>query len=331
MAIHFFDAATVRARLDWATMIAALESALRAEVHAPVRINHSIEVPGQPAASLLLMPAWRVGDRIGVKLVTVFPGRQPRSVAAVYVLFDGMNGEPLASMDGEELTARRTAGASALAASRLARTDARHLVMVGAGRQSRGLIEAHRSVRSIDRVTIWSRTAAHAAQTAAACAGDGIPAQATTDLEAAVREADIVSCATLSTAPLVLGAWLRAGTHVDLVGAFKATMRETDDAVLQRADLIVVDDRAAALAEGGDIVQAMGSGAIAADEIAGDLRDLVRGAIAGRTSASQVTVFKSVGFALEDLAAADAVYGRRVDGDGAGAPQSSGAGPSGGQ
>lgn len=314
---RFYDAATIRSRLAWPTMIAALEAALRADVRAPVRVNHAIDVPGQPTASLLLMPAWRMGGRIGVKLVTVYPGKQPRSVAAVYVLFDAVNGDPLAFMDGEELTARRTAGASALAASRLARADARHLVMVGAGHQARGLIDAHRSVRPIDRVTIWSRTSAHAAATADACIADGVPARATTDLERAVREADIVSCATLSASPLVLGAWLQPGMHLDLVGAFKATMRETDDAALQRADRIVVDDRGAALAEGGDVVQAIASGAIAQADIAGDLRDLVAGVIAGRANAAQITVFKSVGFALEDLAAAEAVFdadGGRVEG-----------------
>jgi len=212
-------------------------------------------------------------------------------------------------VDGEELTARRTAGASALAAIHLARSNARHLVMVGAGRQSCGLIDAHLSVRALDRVTLWSRTAAHAAQAAADCAKDGLPVRTTTDLESAVRETDIVSCATLSTAPLVCGAWLRPGTHVDLVGAFRASMRETDDMVLQRADLIVVDDRAAALAEGGDVVQALQSGAIVPADIAGDLRDMVRGSIAGRTDSEQITVFKSVGFALEDFAVANAVYG----------------------
>jgi ornithine cyclodeaminase len=309
--MRFFDAAAIRARLDWPRMIAAIDTALRTDVHAPVRSAHTIEVPGLAAGSLLLMPAWQVGNRIGVKLVTVFPAKQPRAVAAVYVLFDGLNGDLLALMDGEELTAWRTAGSSALAASRLARTDSKHLVMVGSGRQSRGLIAAHRSVRPITRVTLWSRTAAHAVDAAARYASEGLPVQATTDLEAAVREADIVSCATLSTAPLIRGAWVRPGTHLDLVGAFRAHMRETDDAVMRRADLLVVDDLAAALAEGGDVVQALHSGAIIPADIAGDLRDLARGGIAGRTSEDQITVFKSVGFALEDLAAANAVY----DGD----------------
>jgi ornithine cyclodeaminase len=308
--MQFFDAATIRARLPWPRMLAALDEALRAEVHAPLRANHAIEVPGLPTASLLLMPAWRTGRHIGVKLVTVFPGnatRGERSVAAVYVVFDATSGMPIATLDGEELTARRTAGASAYAANRLARHDARRLVMVGAGRQCRGLIDAHRHVRSVDHVAIWSRTLAHAEQTAADCARAGIPAHATADLEQAVAGADIVSCATLSTSPLVLGRWLAPGTHVDLVGAFKRHMRETDDDAMRRADLIVVDDRQAALAEGGDVVQAIESGAIDARNVAADLRDLARGAHPGRTHDAQVTVFKSVGFALEDLAAAEAV------------------------
>jgi ornithine cyclodeaminase len=308
--MQFLDAATVRARLPWPQMLSALDEALRAEVHAPLRTHHTIEVPGGPAGLLLLMPAWRSGRHAGVKLVTVFPGNAARgkhSVAAVYLLLDATSGEPVAVLDGEELTARRTAGASAYAADKLARRDAHRLLMVGAGRQSRGLIDAHRSVRPIDDIVIWSRTAEHAGQTAEECARDGIPARATTDLEAAVSGADIVSCATLSTAPLVLGRWLMPGTHVDLVGAYSRTMRETDDAAMQRADLIVVDDRQAALAEGGDVVQAIASGAIAAGKVAADLRELARGAHPGRTRDDQITVFKSVGFALEDLAAAEAV------------------------
>jgi alanine dehydrogenase len=307
--MQFFDAAAVRARLPWPRLLAALDEALRVEVQVPLRINHGIEVPGLPAASLLLMPAWRTGRHIGVKLVTVFPGnaaRGERSVAALYVLFDATNGVPIATFDGEELTARRTAGASAYAANKLARRNARRLVMVGAGRQSRGLIDAHRYVRAIDEVVIWSRTLAHAEAKAAECARDGISAHATADLEAAVAAADIVSCATLSTSPLVLGRWLSPGTHLDLVGAFKRQMRETDDEAMTRADVIVVDDRQAALAEGGDIVQAIESGALSASDVSAELRDFARGTHPGRMRDDQITVFKSVGFALEDLAAAEA-------------------------
>jgi alanine dehydrogenase len=308
--MQFLDAATIRARLPWPRMLAALDEALLGEVHAPLRVNHAIGVPGQPTGSLLLMPAWRTGRHVGVKLVTVFPGnaaRGERSVAAVYVLFDANTGEPVATFDGEELTARRTAGASAYAARRLARGDAHRLLMVGAGRQCRGLIDAHRHVRPIDQVVVWSHTHAHAERTADECMRAGIPARAATDLEAAVAGADIVSCATLSTSPLVLGRWLAPGTHVDLVGAYQRHMRETDDAAMQRADLIVVDDRKAALAEGGDVVQAIASGAIDARKVVAELRDFARGTHPGRTRDDQVTVFKSVGFALEDLAAAEAV------------------------
>ncbi len=309
--MHHFDAEAVRARLPWPRMLAALDEVLRADVHAPLRAHHAIDVPGEPSASLLLMPAWRTGRHMGVKLVTAFPGnaaRGERSVAAVYVLFDATNGVPLAMLDGEELTARRTAGASAYAADRLARRDARRMVMVGAGRQCRGLIDAHRHVRSIDHVTIWSRTLAHAERAATECVRDGIPAHATADLEAAVRDADVVSCATLSSLPLVLGSWLKPGTHVDLVGAYKRTMRETDDEAMRRADVIVVDRREGALVEGGDVTQAIASGAISAADVVAELRDFARGAHPGRTRDDQITVFKSVGFALEDLAAAEAVF-----------------------
>ena len=291
-------------------MLAALEEALRGEVEAPLRASHRIVVPSQPSATLLAMPAWRSGRRVGVKLVTVFPGnadRGRRSVAAIYVLFDANDGTPIALLDGEELTARRTAGASAYAASKLARSDARHLVMVGAGRMARPLIDAHRHVRPIERVSIWSRTGDHARATAAACVSEGIAAKPIADLAAAIAEADIVSCATLATTPLVRGEWLRPGVHVDLIGAFRKDMRESDDRVMQRADLIVVDDRTAALAEGGDVVQAIAGGAIGAEAVAAELRDLARGTHRGRTRDDQITVFKSVGFALEDLAAAEAV------------------------
>ena len=309
--MQHFDAAAIRSRLPWPRMLAALHAMLNDEVAAPLRVNHPIEVPGEATGALLLMPAWRVGHRIGVKLVSVFPGnaaRNERAVGAVYALFDARNGVPLAIFDGEELTARRTAGASAYAADRLARADARHLVLIGSGRLARGMVEAHMHVRPIDRVSLWSRTPEHAQAAAATMACDGLPVTAVRDLERAVREADIVSCATLSTEPLVRGAWLRAGVHLDLVGAFSAKMRETDDAAIARADLIVVDNRPAALAEGGDIVSEIASGAIDASAIAADLADLARGVHPGRTRDNEITVFKSVGFALEDLAAAEAVF-----------------------
>ena len=307
--LQFLDADAIRARLPWPAVLAALDEALRADVQAPLRASHTVAVPDGPPATLLMMPAWRVGRSVGVKLVTVFPGNADcgkRSVSALYALFDARDGVPLALLDGEELTARRTAGASAYAAARLARRDARTLLVVGAGRIGRELIDAHRSIRALTHVSVWSRNAEHAEATAEGCARAGIPARACTDLEAAVAAADIVSCATLSTTPLVLGRWLRPGVHLDLVGAFRRDMRETDAAALARADIIAVDDRTAALAEGGDVVQAIASGAIDERRIAAELRDFARGAHPGRARDEQITVFKSVGFALEDLATAEA-------------------------
>ena len=305
-----FDAEEIRSRLTWPRTMAAIEEALRGEVEAPLRAHHRIEVPGLPEGTLLAMPAWRRGRRLGVKLVTVFPGNADqgkRAVSALYVLFDAVNGTPIALLDGEELTARRTAAASAYAASKLARRDARRLLMLGAGRIAATLVDAYCHVRPIERVTLWSRTAEHAQSTAAAVARKGLTVRTTRDLESSIADADLVSCATLSTEPLIRGEWLRAGTHLDLVGAFNRSMRESDDRALQRADLILVDDRGAALAEGGDIVQAIASGAIGPERIAADLRELARGIHPGRTHDDQITVFKSVGFALEDLAAAEAV------------------------
>ncbi len=308
--MRYFDAATIRELLPWPRMEAALETMLRDDVAAPLRTNHAIDVPGEAAASLLLMPAWRVGHRIGVKLVTVFPGnraRGERAVNAIYALFDARDGAPVALFDGEELTARRTAGASALAARYLARADSAHLVIAGAGRVAHALAEAYCALRGITRISLWSRTPAHAEAAAADMARAGLPVVAVRDLEAAVRSADAVSCATLAIAPLVRGDWLRAGVHLDLVGAFVKSMRETDAAAMARADLIVVDAREGALAEGGDLVQAIAEGAIGAADVAASLADLVCGRHPGRTRADEITVFKSVGFALEDLAAAEAV------------------------
>jgi ornithine cyclodeaminase len=223
------------------------------------------------------------------------------------MLLSGETGEPLAVMDGRVLTAWRTAAASALAARHLAREDAAHLVMVGAGALAPHLVRAHAAVRPIKQVTLWNRTRGRAVATGFGLAAGGIPVDVTDDLEAAVREADIVSCATLSSEPLVRGAWLRKGTHLDLVGGFTPRMREADDQAVKRAR-VYVDTREGALREAGDMVQPLKRKVLAKADIRGDLLDLCRGTAKGRTSASQITLFKSVGSAIEDLAAAMLVW-----------------------
>ncbi|MEC8852137.1 MAG: ornithine cyclodeaminase family protein, partial [Pseudomonadota bacterium] len=261
---------------------------------------------GGATGDLLLMPAWQAGQHIGIKIVTVFPDNSTRGLSAVmasYVLLDGETGKPLAFIDGEMLTVRRTAAASALAADYLARDDAHRLTMLGTGALAPHLIEAHASVRPIDDVRIWGRTPDKAVALADRFKDRFTTVEAITDKSAAIAAADIVSCATLSADPLVHGADLGPGTHVDLVGAFRPDLRESDDQVIARGR-VFVDTRAGALAEAGDLIQALAAGVAGPEDIQGDLFDLCGGDTPGRQGAAEITVFKSVGTALEDLAAA---------------------------
>ncbi|MDK1376080.1 MULTISPECIES: ornithine cyclodeaminase family protein [unclassified Sinorhizobium] len=300
------DATQTRAALPWDGLIKALGDMFAKGCVMPVRHHHDVAVPGEADATLLLMPAWQPGAYVGVKMVSVFPGNQTRGLPAIhgsYLLSSGRTGELLAIVDGGELTARRTAAASALAARYLAHKDASRMLMVGTGRLSTNVIEAHASVRPIRNVTIWGRDPRKAEATAKELSLKDIAVTIATDLEAAAREADIISCATLSSEPLIRGDWLKPGAHLDLIGAFKPTMRESDDRAAERSS-IFVDTREGALSEGGDIVQAIRSGVITEDAICADLFDLARGAHPGRTKAEEITLFKSVGAALEDLAGA---------------------------
>jgi alanine dehydrogenase len=308
--MKIIDAATVAARLDPARLLPALEHMFRDGCTAPTRHHHTIGVPGEPDAVLLLMPAWRAGAYLGIKLVTVFPGNAGRGLPAVsagYLLMDGGSGTVLAMIDGGELTAKRTAATSALAARFLARGDARTLLVLGTGRIARELARCHVAARpSLERVLVWGRSAAHAATLAAELAREGIGATPAPDLEAATGAADIVASATLATEPLVRGAWVRPGTHVDLVGGYTPAMREADDALIAKAR-VFADTRAGALQEAGDLVVPIARGVLAADSVV-DLQGLCRRESPGRRNDAEVTVFKSVGAALEDLAAAILVY-----------------------
>jgi ornithine cyclodeaminase len=297
----------VAARLGRGPLIDALDRAFRAEFQAPVRQHYAVGNPQNARDTLLIMPAWQAGACIGVKLVTVFPGNAARgrpAVHATYALFDATTGAPLAVLDGTELTRRRTAAASALAARYLANAESSRLLMVGTGSLASHLIESHAVVRPIRQVRIWGRRLSGAKAVAQDLAEKGYEVEAVDDLEAAVRWADIVSCATLAETPLVRGAWLRPGQHVDLVGAFTPQMREADDVALMRSS-IYVDTRAGALVESGELVQGLAAGVITAADIRGELSDLARGVVRGRRSAEEITLFKSVGTAIEDLAAAE--------------------------
>jgi len=310
--MRFVSAEEIDAVLTPAAMADALAAAFAGGVSVPDRHHHTVPRPGRPDATLLLMPAWHdaVGPQafLGVKIVSVFPDNHSRgapSVVGGYLLMSGDTGVPIAFLDGLRLTQWRTAAASALAARHLARPDARRLVMVGAGAMAPFLVAAHAAARPISEVAVWSRSPEPAERLAAALDRPGLRVRAVADLAAVVPDADIVSCATLATEPLVRGAWLSPGTHLDLVGAFRPTMREADDAALARARVFV--DTRAALAEAGELVQAIAAGAIGEADVVADLFDLCRGA-PGRGSAAEITLFKSVGTALEDLAAAALVW-----------------------
>jgi len=306
--MRFVNAEAVRQALPWAALEGALEAMFRQGCEAPLRHTHGLPGNGSQAGTLLLMPAWSSPGApprfTGVKIVQVAPGNGALglpAVQAVYLLSDGETGQPIALLDGAELTERRTAAASTLAGRYLARPDSRRLLVLGAGRVAAALAEAWADRRGLTEVAIWSRRPAQAEALAAQLMEQGVPARATASADP--RGYDIVSAATLSDTALIHGAAVDPGTHIDLVGAFRPTMRESDSDLIARATL-VVDTRAGALAEAGDVVQAIAEGAITADHIAADLADLCRGAHPGRTGAQEVTLFKSVGWAGEDLAAA---------------------------
>lgn len=308
--MRVFDAARTRTALPFERLIPALRTLFAAGCTVPPRHVHEVSALAGGHVTSLIMPAWTPGRYYGVKVVNIAPGNAARGLPglhASYLLFDAVTGVPLALIDGGEITARRTAAASALAASWLARADAKHLLVVGAGRVARLLPEAYRAVRAIEHVTVWARRFDQADALADEWHGRGIAAAvAARDLEAAVDAADIVSCATLATAPVVHGGWLRAGSHLDLIGSFTPAMREADDACFAGAALYVDDEEA--LRKSGDLLGPMSRGVFGAADLRGTLTTLARGEVGGRRTADERTVFKSVGVALEDLAAAILVY-----------------------
>ena len=312
--MHHFDRDTTRLALPFDRLIPALRDLFVAGCEVPLRHTHSLPSPdnaGGTANTVLIMPAWQPGRFLGIKTVTIFPGNSARGLPGLfstYILYDAQTGQPLAQMDGNEITSRRTAAASALAASYMAVPDARTLLVVGCGRVGSLIPAAYQAVLPITQVLLWDRTAAHAEALAHHLRAEGIHAIATPDLQAAAGQADVVSCATLATAPLVQGHWLRPHSHLDLIGSFTPLMREADDACFAGARLVV--DTSEALQKSGELLGPMSRRVFTAESVAGTLADLCRGTLPGRLDTTGRTVFKSVGTALEDLAAAVLVWGR---------------------
>jgi ornithine cyclodeaminase/alanine dehydrogenase-like protein (mu-crystallin family) len=301
MRLPLIDAAELRRLLPMSRAVETLERAFGAETQAVAPQRSRMRAgPGE----LLLMPA--AGSYgVGVKAVTVNPenpGRGLPFVHAVYVLFDPETLAPVAVIDGEALTAMRTAAVSALATRYLALPDAQRLVIFGAGTTATTHLEAMRTVRLVEEVTVVSRTVERAEALAEKAREMGLEARVGEHPD--VARADLVCTCTTSPDPVFDGSLLRPGVHVNAIGAFSPDTRELDDETIRRAR-VVVETRKAALAEAGDIVIPLRNGAISESHIAAELAEVVRGAVV-RTGPEDVTVFKSVGIAPEDLAVARA-------------------------
>lgn len=303
--MRLLTADDVARALEPGALVEALREGFKAGATVPLRHHHPL--PGAEAARgmLLLMPAWREGAYMGVKIVSVFadnPKHGLSSVMGVYYLCDADTGRPLAVLDGTELTRRRTAAASALGADYLARKDARTLLVVGTGALAPHFIAAHRAVRPYARTLVYGRSGDKARALAEQIEGVEVVA----DLRDGVDAADVISCVTTSKTPVVPGAWLKPGQHLDMAGGFTPQMRETDDDGVRRASVFIDTD--GAMKEAGDITQPLAAGVITPDSIRGDLFGLTRGTVSGRAADDEITLFKSVGTALEDLVAAALAY-----------------------
>jgi ornithine cyclodeaminase len=303
--MKIIDSEGVAARASYTDLVEALRAMFREGATAPVRHHHDTA----PESTLLLMPCWNA-KWIGIKTVTFNSANAARGLSTIqasYLLIDHGTGTAVAMMDGTELTRRRTAAASALAASYLAREDSSVLTVVGAGALAPHFARAHAAVRPIRKINIFNRSPERAEALAKALAAEGFDAKASTNLAMAVQEADIVSCVTTATMPVVRGEWLKPGAHLDLAGAFKPSMRETDAEAVAKSR-VYVDTRSGALAEAGDLIQAREEGRFDFAAIQGDLFALCRETVPGRKDRNEITLFKSCGTALEDLAAAVLVH-----------------------
>lgn len=302
------DTEQTRAALSFATLIPALRDAFASGASVPVRHTHTIESGGERGVTLI-MPAWNEQGYFGVKVINIFPRNSEQGLPglhAIYTLYSARTGVPLAHIDGDIVTVFRTAGAAALGASYLARPDAGVLTILGSGRIAGLLAHAMKTVRPIERVQIWNVRHAGAQALAASLRQQGMDATAVENLEQAVRQSDIVSCATLSAEPLVQAAWLRPGTHLDLIGSFTPDMIEAHPDCFRGATVYVDTDEAPT--KSGDLLRAFDAGTLARGDIRGTLHDLAAGLAPGRTSPAEITIFKAVGSALEDLTAAALAY-----------------------
>lgn len=307
--LPYLNADTIESLHDYPSLIDALDAALREQrISYPLRHHHEFGEDN----TLLIMPSWEDGRDVGIKLVTVTPRNRSKnlpSIQGVVVYFDATTGSPLALLDASALTRKRTAAASALASRYLSRADSRQLLVLGTGALAPELIHAHATVRAVNEAFVWGRNSAKAQRLAKEWNNPSISVQAIEDYNTLTQEIDIISTATMANEPLLYKRHLQAGQHLDLVGSYKKHMRESSDDLIQQVK-IFVDNRTGALRESGDLHLPLQAGLIKESDVAADLHDLCTGQHPGRGTDSEITLFKSVGFALEDLVAARYYYHR---------------------
>ena len=304
-----YDRENVASSLQYGILIEALRKAFSSKITAPERVQHTIKNKNGSDATLLLMPAWKIGEHIGIKIVSVFPENTTNNMNAVhanYFLVNANDGKPVAVMDGTELTLRRTACASALAADYLVNKNVDTLLMIGTGNLAPHMIKAHCVVRNYSRILIWGRNEEKAERLALSLNIKDKEILAKNDIKEALNVADVISCATLTQKPLIMGDWIKPGQHLDLVGAFTPDMAEADSKAVAMSK-VVVDTYEGALSESGELINALKEGRIKKEHILSDLRELVLEEKKIRKDSNDITLFKSVGTALEDLAAAELV------------------------
>ena len=307
--MKYFDEKDLNVYLGKPSLIDTLQDVFASDISAPTRMHYSIPemaAENDKPGTLLLMPAWETDAYLGVKIVTVFPNNKTRNLPSVqgqYYLADGQTGTPLAVMHGATLTAHRTAAVSALASRYLSRADSQSMLMVGCGTLAPQLIRYHAMVRPLSTIWLWGRDYCKASKLAETLLEEGLPITAVKDMDSVIGDADIVSAATLAVSPLIKGELLSPGTHVDLVGAFRPDMREADDTVIARARKFA-DTREGALKEAGEFLIPIESGQMNKDDVIGDLFQLSSREVVGRSNDEEITLFKSVGTAASDYAAA---------------------------
>ena len=276
-------------------------------------ISSILEDP-EPDNHLLIRAAWSHGAMLGLKAASVFPKNTEISdlpaIHAIYALFDGKNGMPTAVMDGTVMTYYKTAADSALGSKHLANPGVKSMAMIGAGAMAPHLIQAHCTVHpSIETVTIWNRTHSRASDLADSLKVENVEVRFSEDIESTVRNAQLISSATMTVEPIIHGDWLSPGTHLDLIGAYRLDMREADDDAIRKSR-IFVDSRKTTIGEIGEITIPLESGVISESDVLADLYELCSKRVAGRASAEEITMFKNGGGGHLDLMTARYIHAK---------------------